>query len=167
MTLNEDIAEVNENPFYVTRGRQLRIFKRSNKIDLKKCSSFFFSTESRFIDSHVTCTQDFIQLDVKFNSRLWQTLRSKIDMYLNDDHCKPFLVNSSHVLIKTSHYNCGTKSEVTPDHLIFTNTFIAREETGTGQVVSFFPDVEVTFRCTYDRKKGGFVVSAFVIIHTP
>lgn len=95
-----------------------------------------------------------MQLDVKFNSPLWQTLPSKIDMHLNDKHCKPFLVNSSHVLIKTSHYNCGTKSKVTRDHLIFTNTFIAREETGTSQVVSFLPDVKVVFRCTYDRKKA-------------
>ena len=108
-----------------------------------------------------------MQLDVKFNSPLWQTLPSKIDMHLNDKLCKPFLVNSSHVLIKTSHYNCGTKSEVTGNRLIFTNTFIAREETGTGQVVSFFPDVEVAFRCTYDRKKGMFVVNTYVIIHAP
>ena len=104
-----------------------------------------------------------MQLDVKFNSPLWQTLPSKIDMHLNDKHCKPFLVNSSHVLIKTSHYNCGTKSKVTRNHIIFTNTFIAREETGAGQVVSFFPDVEVAFRCTYDRKRGMFVVSTYVI----
>ena len=97
-----------------------------------------------------------MQLDVKFNLPLWRTLSSKINMHLNDDHCKPFLVNSSHVLIKTSHYSCGTKSEVTKDHLIFTNKFIAREETRTDQLVSFFPDVEVGFRCTYDRKKGTF-----------
>ena len=112
------------------------------------------STEPSFLKSHVTCTQDFMQLEVEFNSPLWQTLPSKIDMHLNDKHCKPFLVNSSHVLIKTSHYNCGTKSKVTRDHVIFTNTFIAREETGTSQVVSFFPDVKVVFRCTYNRKKG-------------
>ncbi|KAL9978550.1 hypothetical protein ACROYT_G016078 [Oculina patagonica] len=110
--------------------------------------------ERRFIDSHVTCAQDFIQLVVRFNSHLWQTLPSKIDMHLNDEHCKPFFVNSSHVFIKTPHNGCGTKSKVTRDHVIFTNTFIAREETGAGQLVSFFPDVEVGFRCTYDRKKA-------------
>ena len=126
-----------------------------------------FSTEPRFLDTHVTCTRDFMQLNVKFNSPLWQTLPSKIDMHLNNKHCKPFLVNSSHVLIKTSHYNCGTKSKVTRDYLIFTNTFIAREETGTSQVVSFFPDVKVAFRCTYDRKKGMFVVSTYAIIYAP
>lgn len=128
-------------------------YKCSNEIYLKECS-LFFSTDSRFIDSHVTCTKDFMQLDVKFNSPLWRTLPSKINMHLNDKHCKPLLVNSSHVLIKTSHYSCGTKSEVTEDHMIFTNTFIAREETGTDQVVSFFPDIEVAFRCTYNRKRG-------------
>ena len=126
----------------------------SNKlIGSRQGQHFLLLSERRFVDSHVTCARDFMQLNIRLNTQLWQKLPSKIEMHLADKHCKPFFVNSSHVFIRTSHYDCGTKSKVTQDHVIFTNSFIAREETQAGQMVSYFPDVEVGFRCTYNRKK--------------
>ena len=112
------------------------------------------STDPRFLNSHVTCAKDFIQLDVELNSKLWQKVQTKLEMHLIDKNCKPFYINKTHVYIRTSLYDCGTKLEVTKDHVTFTNSFIVREETGAGQLVSFIPDVEVDFRCIYARKNA-------------
>ncbi|KAM7443303.1 hypothetical protein ABFA07_007943 [Porites harrisoni] len=108
--------------------------------------------EPPFVDSHITCGRDFIQLDVKLNPKIWERVQSKLEMHLIDKYCKPFYVNSTHVSIRTPLYNCGTKLEVTKDHMIFSNSFMMSEEPEVGQLVSFIPDAEVKFRCTYGRK---------------
>ncbi|XP_022782999.1 uncharacterized protein LOC111323825 [Stylophora pistillata] len=109
--------------------------------------------ERRHIETHVTCAEDFIELEIRFKSHLWQSLSSKLEMHLAEKYCKPFFANSSHAFIRTSHYECGTKFKVTQNHVIFTKTFIAREETGPRQLVSHIPDLEVGVRCTYNRNK--------------
>jgi len=47
--------------------------------------------------------------------------------------------------------------EVIKDHVIFSNFFMMKEKTGVSQLVSFIPDVEVGFRCTYDKKRIALV----------
>ena len=117
-----------------------------------KQQTLFSSAEPPFVDSHITCGRDFIQLDVKLNPKIWERVQSKLEMHLIDKYCKPFYVNSTHVSIRTPLYNCGTKLEVTKDHMIFSNSFMMSEEPEVDQLVSFIPDVEVKFRCTYGRK---------------
>ncbi|XP_073232789.1 uncharacterized protein [Porites lutea] len=110
--------------------------------------------EPPFVDSHITCGRDFIQLDVKLNPQIWERVQSKLEMHLIDKYCKPFYVNSTHASIRTPLYDCGTNLEVTKDHMIFSNSFMMSEEPEVGQLVSFIPDVEVKFRCTYSRKNN-------------
>ena len=117
-----------------------------------KQQTLFSSAEPPFVDSHITCGRDFIQLDVKLNPKIWERVQSKLEMHLIDKYCKPFYVNSTHASIRTPLYNCGTNLEVTKDHMIFSNSFMMSEEPEVGQLVSFILDVEVKFRCTYGRK---------------
>lgn len=98
-----------------------------------------------------------MQLDVKLNPNFWRRIQTKLEMHLNYKYCKPFFVNSTHVSIRTPLYGCGTKMEVIKDHVIFSNFFTMKEKTGVGQLVSFIPDVEVGFRCTYDKKRIALV----------
>ena len=119
-----------------------------------KAANSFSSAEPPFVDSHITCGRDFIQLDVKFNPQIWERVQSKLEMHLIDKYCKPFYVNSTHASIRTPLYDCGTNLEVTKDHMIFSNSFMMSEEPEVGQLVSFIPDVEVKFRCTYGRKNN-------------
>lgn len=93
--------------------------------------------EPPFVDSHITCGRDFIQLDVKLNPKIWERVQSKLEMHLIDKYCKPFYVNSTHASIRTPLYDCGTNLEVTKDHMIFSNSFMMSEEPEVGQLVSY------------------------------
>ena len=49
-------------------------------------------------------------------------------------------------------FGLKTSGPGSPDHMIFSNSFMMSEEPEVGQLVSFIPDVEIKFRCTYGRK---------------
>lgn len=70
------------------------------------------------------------------------------DLHLNDPACKPSLGFSFAFALD----KCGTKVQVTPTHIIYTNMVVGKQ-VGRGAIISRIKDIKIKLKCIYPRKK--------------
>lgn len=115
--------------------------------------AIFIDPSSISVDGRKTsCTRDEMQLTLDRLTYPW--LHQKyFDMHLIDDNCRPYHVNFTHIIVKTTYRECKTMKINSADGVIYRNTLMAFVKAQPGELVTRVPDVLFPFQCRFDDKK--------------
>ena len=75
------------------------------------------------------------------------------DMHLIAGNCRPYHVNFTHIIVKTTYGECKTMKRNSADGVIYRNILMAFVKAQPGELVTRVPDVLFPFQCRFDHKK--------------
>ena len=81
------------------------------------------------------------------------------DMHLLDNSCRPYHVNFTHIIVKTSYGDCKTEAENSSHGVTYRNILMALVRVPSGIPVTRVPDVWFPFQCRADHKKMASIPS--------
>jgi len=122
--------------------------KITHQMEIKKIDPSYISTEGK----KTTCTRDEMQLTLNRSTYPW--LQPKyFDMHLLDNSCRPYHVNFTHIVVKTTYGNCKTVVKNSSHDVTYRNIFMAMVRTSSAKVITRVPNVWFPFQCRFDHTK--------------
>ena len=127
-------------------------------------SLFLFSTDPSNISTDgktVTCTPHEMQLTLNRLTYPW--LQPKyFDMHLVDNRCRPYHVNFTHIIVKTTYGNCKTVAYNSSYDVTYRNILMAFVKAPSGILITRVPDVLFPFQCRFNHKKRASISSELI-----
>ena len=74
-------------------------------------------------------------------------------MHLIAGNCRPYHVNFTHIIVKTTYGECKTMKRNSADGVIYRNILMAFVKAQPGELVTRVPDVLFPFQCRFNHKK--------------
>ena len=78
---------------------------------------------------------------------------SYFKMHLLDNRCYPYLVNETHIIVKTSFRECKTMKKNSSHRITYRNVLMAFVRGPPWRVITRVPDVFFPFQCRFDHEK--------------
>ena len=103
----------------------------------------------------ITCTRNEMQLTLSRATFPWLQ-PGYFDMHLRDKNCRPYHVNSTHIIVKTTYGDCKTVAKTSSRDVIYRNVLKALATTLSaipGTLATRVPDVLFPFQCRFDREQ--------------
>ena len=93
-------------------------------------------------------------MQLTFNRSTYPWLQPKyFDMHLLDNSCRPYHVNFTHIVVKTTYGNCKTVAKNSSHDVTYRNIFMAMVRTSSAKVITRVPNVWFPFQCRFDHTK--------------
>lgn len=122
--------------------------KITHNITLKKIDPSKISTDGK----RVTCSRDGMQLNLDRLMYPWLQ-PSYFNMHLLDNHCQPYIINMTHIIVKTSFKDCKTMEKNSPRRITYRNILMAFVRAPSWKVITRVPDIFFPFQCHFEREK--------------